>query len=284
VDRILPQRCGNTSQGRDTSPRAGAPAIEQQPDRGCGLHRTSTPRQPAGHRAASLAAGEGVHRRGPHSRGPDQPLVGASVVVGASAVVVVVSMVVVGASVVVGIPTAGKFGSFTGLAPGASETGNTDRKGQPISKAGKRLLRTTLVRAADTARRLDPQLAACVTCRRSSATKTTLARSAWLPYLCRTCSTGTPNSAAAEWGAGRGRGVRGASCPAGSRVPSGCLYRRAMSQPFPLLAARRPAHQPQRGQADAWVLPARSRARLHCEVFWIRWPQPDRWPGRRSGY
>ncbi len=51
------------------------------------------------------------------------------------------------------------FRSFTGLAPKASETGNTDRKGQPISKAGSSLLRTTLVRAADTARKQDPQLA-----------------------------------------------------------------------------------------------------------------------------
>jgi hypothetical protein len=50
---------------------------------------------------------------------------------------------------------ASRFRSFTGLAPRASETGNTDRKGQPISKAGNRLLRTTLVRAADTARRQD---------------------------------------------------------------------------------------------------------------------------------
>jgi transposase len=56
-------------------------------------------------------------------------------------------------------PTAGKFRAFTGLAPKASETGNTDRKGQPMSKAGSRLLRTTLVRAADNARRVDPQLA-----------------------------------------------------------------------------------------------------------------------------
>jgi transposase len=56
-------------------------------------------------------------------------------------------------------PTAGRFRSFTGLAPRASETGDTDRKGQPISKAGNRLLRTTLVRAADNARRQDPQLA-----------------------------------------------------------------------------------------------------------------------------
>jgi Transposase IS116/IS110/IS902 family len=59
-------------------------------------------------------------------------------------------------------PTAARFRSFTGLAPKASETGQTgqtDRKPQPISKAGNRLLRTTLHRAADTARRLDPQLA-----------------------------------------------------------------------------------------------------------------------------
>jgi hypothetical protein len=52
-----------------------------------------------------------------------------------------------------------KFRSFTGLAPRASETGETDRKGQPMSKAGSSLLRTTLVRAADTARKQDPQLA-----------------------------------------------------------------------------------------------------------------------------
>jgi len=51
------------------------------------------------------------------------------------------------------------FRSFTGLVPRASETGDTDRKGQPMSKAGSSLLRTTLVRAADTARKQDPQLA-----------------------------------------------------------------------------------------------------------------------------
>jgi transposase len=52
-----------------------------------------------------------------------------------------------------------QFRSFTGLTPRASETGETDRKGQPMSKAGSSLLRTTLVRAADTARKQDPQLA-----------------------------------------------------------------------------------------------------------------------------
>lgn len=56
--------------------------------------------------------------------------------------------------------TRGKqFRSFTGLVPKASETGDTDRKGQPMSKAGSSLLRTTLVRAADNARKSDPQLA-----------------------------------------------------------------------------------------------------------------------------
>jgi Transposase IS116/IS110/IS902 family len=56
-------------------------------------------------------------------------------------------------------PDCASFRSFTGLAPRASETGETDRKGQPMSKAGPRLLRTTLLRAAETARHLDPQLA-----------------------------------------------------------------------------------------------------------------------------
>jgi transposase len=56
-------------------------------------------------------------------------------------------------------PSAAHFRSFTGLAPKASETGNTDRKGQAMSKAGNALLRTTLIRAADNARKQDPQLA-----------------------------------------------------------------------------------------------------------------------------
>jgi len=56
-------------------------------------------------------------------------------------------------------PTGKAFRSFTGLVPKASETGDTDRKGQPMSKAGSSLLRTTLIRAADNARHHDPQLA-----------------------------------------------------------------------------------------------------------------------------
>jgi transposase len=55
--------------------------------------------------------------------------------------------------------TGKQFRSFTGLTPRTSETGETNRKGQPMSKAGSSLLRTTLIRAADHARKQDPQLA-----------------------------------------------------------------------------------------------------------------------------
>lgn len=56
-------------------------------------------------------------------------------------------------------PAGANFKSYLGLAPRASETGNTDRKGQPMSKAGSRLARAALIRAADHARKQDPQLA-----------------------------------------------------------------------------------------------------------------------------
>ena len=56
-------------------------------------------------------------------------------------------------------PSAAHFKSYLGLTPRASETGNTDRKGQPLSKAGSRLARTTLIRAANCARTQHPQLA-----------------------------------------------------------------------------------------------------------------------------
>jgi transposase len=52
-----------------------------------------------------------------------------------------------------------RFKSCAGLAPRASQTGQTGRKDQPMSKAGPFLLRATLFRAAGTARRQDPQLA-----------------------------------------------------------------------------------------------------------------------------
>ena len=54
---------------------------------------------------------------------------------------------------------ADRFASYTGLVPKASETGETDRKGQAMTKAGNRKLRRMLFRAADTARKEDPQLA-----------------------------------------------------------------------------------------------------------------------------
>jgi transposase len=57
-------------------------------------------------------------------------------------------------------PNAGAFKAFTGLTPRANETGQTDRKHQPMTKAGPRALRSQLVQSADTARKLDPQLAA----------------------------------------------------------------------------------------------------------------------------
>jgi hypothetical protein len=57
------------------------------------------------------------------------------------------------------LPPRARSAACAGLAPRASETGHSDRKGQPITKAGNKLLRTTLVRAADHARRQDPQLA-----------------------------------------------------------------------------------------------------------------------------
>ncbi len=55
---------------------------------------------------------------------------------------------------------AAAFKQFTGLAPRANQTGDTNRKSQPMSKAGPRGLRSALIHCADTARRQDPQLAA----------------------------------------------------------------------------------------------------------------------------
>jgi len=72
---------------------------------------------------------------------------------------------VVGPAVVAAMARPGRFArgeqfkSFTGLVARASETGESDRKGQPMSKAGPSLLRTMLQRAADHARAEDPQLA-----------------------------------------------------------------------------------------------------------------------------
>lgn len=56
--------------------------------------------------------------------------------------------------------SAGRFKAFTGLTPKASETGETDRKGQAITKAGAARVRKQLICSANTARQVDPQLAA----------------------------------------------------------------------------------------------------------------------------
>lgn len=57
-------------------------------------------------------------------------------------------------------PDGAAFKIYVGPTPRASETGETDRKGQPMSKAGNRDLRAQLIRSAETARRHDPQFAA----------------------------------------------------------------------------------------------------------------------------
>ena len=56
-------------------------------------------------------------------------------------------------------PAGHHFKSFLGLAPRASETGETGRKGEPMTKAGPSLGRATMIRAAGTARKPGPQLA-----------------------------------------------------------------------------------------------------------------------------
>ena len=57
-------------------------------------------------------------------------------------------------------PNAAAFKKYTGLTPKSSGTGESDIKGQPISKAGSRRLRSQLFMSANVARTVDPQLAA----------------------------------------------------------------------------------------------------------------------------
>src|SRR4051794_7643807 len=56
-------------------------------------------------------------------------------------------------------PTAAHFKSYLGLAPRASETGDTDRRASRCPRPASRLARATLIGAADWARKQDPQLA-----------------------------------------------------------------------------------------------------------------------------
>lgn len=55
-------------------------------------------------------------------------------------------------------PRAASFRRFTGLTPRASETGQSDTKGERMSKAGANWLRDQLVQSANTARQVDPEL------------------------------------------------------------------------------------------------------------------------------
>lgn len=54
---------------------------------------------------------------------------------------------------------AAAFKSYTGLTPKTSETGDIDRKGQSMSRAGADWLLAQLIRSATSARQVDPQLA-----------------------------------------------------------------------------------------------------------------------------
>ena len=65
-------------------------------------------------------------------------------------------------------PSAKDFVSYFGLAPLKNQSGNADRSGQRISKAGNRLMRQYLFLAADAARRTDLELAAYYHARRQA--------------------------------------------------------------------------------------------------------------------
>jgi transposase len=62
-------------------------------------------------------------------------------------------------------PGASRFKSYVGLAPRASQTGESDRKDQPMSKAGPSLLRSAFVRAADGAASRTRSSPGSITCR-----------------------------------------------------------------------------------------------------------------------
>ena len=70
-------------------------------------------------------------------------------------------------------PNRHAFKACVGVAPKALETGDTYSKGQVISKAGPSWLRDQLLQSANTARRVDPQLAAVYYTRWSTAAPTT---------------------------------------------------------------------------------------------------------------
>ena len=80
-----------------------------------------------------------------------------------------------------GSAPARQFRSFTGLVPKASETGDTDRKGQPMSKAGPRCCAPRSSAPPTTPATKTPSWRGSTTSRWSSAARTTSARCAWSP-------------------------------------------------------------------------------------------------------
>ena len=89
-------------------------------------------------------------------------------------------------------PNGRHFVSYTGLVAESSETGDSDRKGQGMSKAGTGLFRTTLVRAANTARQQDPHSRRSTTGRWWSEEPLTRRRSAWSPPILPSAPIGSP--------------------------------------------------------------------------------------------
>ena len=92
-------------------------------------------------------------------------------------------------------PNGRHFVSYTGLVAESSETGDSDRKGQGMSKAGPGLLRTTLVRAANTARQQDPHSRRSTTGRWWSEEPLTRRRAPWSPPILPSAPIGSPPEA-----------------------------------------------------------------------------------------
>jgi transposase len=119
------------------------------------------------------------------------------------------------------------FKAYLGLAPKASETGESDRKGQPMSKAGNRRLRTQLRQSAETARQLDPQLAAIY--HDQMVTKGAVHTKALCVVAARLAERANQNSARAR----RGRALRTCSSSSPSTLNRATSCSRAGSRTSP---------------------------------------------------
>jgi transposase len=139
--------------------------------------------------------------------------------------------------------TGAQVRAYTGLTPRASQTGDTDRKGQPMSKAGSARLRTLLLRAADTARTQDPSSPSSTTPKWSTAAPPTSKPCAWSPPTSPSGSGSSLAAAGPTWSvtptAGR------------SACPGQAAHRRALHRPRP---GAPPASQQEDGKAPHQVL------------------------------